>query len=611
VTVYVRKSTRRYKDRTYTNYLLVESVSTPKGPRQRTICSLGDLRPRSREEWLQLARKVEATLAGSQHLFEAPDAEVAEVVARARKSEGTPPDNPVVAVRTAEVAVERPREAGPVHVGHEYWRRLRLDEILGGTGLSPRAVKLACAMTLNRLIAPRSEHAMPEWMRQTALADIVRAPVAKLADDALYRMLDTLHGRRGVIETQLAAREQDLFGLDGTVFFYDLTSTYFEGQALHNPKAMRGYSRDSRPDCKQVVIGLVIGREGFPAAHEVFEGKTQDRQSVEQMLAVLDARVKLSEGQMVVVDRGMAFDENLQAIRARKLHYLVAARQCERDRWLADFEDADFEEILRQPSPNNPAQKKSKVWIARRETEEELHVLCRSEGRIAKDRAIRDKQEARLLADLAKLAKRIDKGRLVKERAIGEAIGRLRERYPRVARYFTIDCDTATRRLTWRRDEAKYAKAERLDGCYLLKTSRKDLRTDEAWRIYITLTRAEEAFRDMKSPLAERPIFHHLEHRVETHIFLCLLAYHLLVAIETTLERRGVFTSWGTVRDALRSHQIVTVVLPTADGGVLRIRKPSTPERQHRELYQLLGIPAEIIRPRHTWSRPNTAENSD
>ncbi len=603
--MYVRKSTRRYKDRTYTNYLLVESIATPKGPRQKVVCSLGDLSARPRTEWLRLAHKVEAALVGEQELFETADADVSAIVTRVRARAGAMPSHGggVMAVRVADVAVERPREAGPVHVGHEYWQRLGLDQILAEAGLSAHAVKLACAMTLNRLIAPRSEHAMPEWMRQTAIHDVVGVSVEMLADDALYRMLDTLHPQRAAIEQRLGARERDLFGLDGTIFFYDLTSTYFEGQAEANPKAMRGYSRDSRPDCKQVVVGLVIGREGFPAAHEIFEGKRQDRQSLDDMLAVLDARVGLVEGQMVVVDRGMAFDDNLAAIRARKLHYLIAARQSERDCWLSEFEAEDLVEVLRPCSPNNPAQKKSKVWIARQETADELLVLCKSEGRIAKDRAIREKQEGRLLADLAKLAKRIETRKLVRERAIGEAIGRLKERYPRVARYWRIECDATTKQLHVTADEIKRSKAERLDGCYLLKTDRKDLTTEEAWKIYMMLTRAEEAFRDMKSPLAERPIFHHLERRVDTHIFLCLLAYHLLVAIETTLERKGMFTSWGTVRDALRSHQVVTIVLPSSDGPVLRIRKGSTPEPHQRELYRLLGVPDQIIRPRTTWSR--------
>ncbi len=302
--------------------MLVESVSTPKGPRQKVICSLGDLRPRPREAWLRLARRVVAALAGQQELFEGPDPEVEAVVAKVRSRWASQPaaDRDVVALRTSEVTVEEAREAGPVQVGYHFWRRLELDRILAEAGLREVSVRVACAMVLNRLIAPRSEHAMPGWMRRTAIYDVVGARVKDVAEDALYRMLDRLHPQRAAIEAALARREQELFGLDGTVFVYDLTSSFFEGQALKNGKARRGYSRDSRPECTQVVVGLVVGREGFPVAHEVVAGNTVDRQSLEPMLDALGARVPLLAGQTVVVDRGMACADNLASIRARGLH---------------------------------------------------------------------------------------------------------------------------------------------------------------------------------------------------------------------------------------------------------------------------------------------------
>ena len=193
-------------------------------------------------------------------------------------------------------------------------------------------------------------------------------------------------------------------------------------------------------------------------------------------------------------------------------------------------------------------------------------MLCTSEERVEKDRAIRQKQEGRFLADLDRLQTRIEKGRLQRELAIGEAIGRLKQRYPRVARYHTISYDPTTRKLGHEPNAEKKAKAELLDGGYLLRTDRTDLSARESWLMYMTLTRAENAFRMIKTPLAERPIFHHLEHRVDTHIFLCVLAYHLLVAIETTLLNQGVHTSWATVRQTLANHEVGTIILPT-DGG--------------------------------------------
>ena len=184
-------------------------------------------------------------------------------------------------------------------------------------------------------------------------------------------------------------------------------------------------------------------------------------------------------------------------------------------------------------------------------------------------------------------------------------LGRIKERYPRVVRYYQLRFNVQTKRLTCAQDKDKMEKAEILDGSYLLKTDRNDLTADEIWRIYMTLTRAEAAFRAMKSPLAERPIFHQLERRVETHIFLCVLAYHLLVAIEKTLLDRGIHTSWWTIRQILKTHQICTIVLPTDRGKVLNIRKASKPEPEHIELYNLLGIPFEIIMPKKFWTTEN------
>ena len=613
--MYIRKSIRGYKGKTYTNYVLVESVHTAKGPRQKTVCSLGDLSPRPRAEWLKLARKIEDALVGQDDLLDAADGEVADIVRRVRarradRGEVTPAPSlsrtareALIKVDPSRVTTERHREAGPVHVGHQFWQRLGLDRILRDCGLSATAQRLACAMALNRLIAPCSEHAMPDWIRRTALADLLGVDFGGLTEDPLYGVLDKLYPHRAAIEAALVARERSLFNLDATIYLYDLTSTYFEGECARNGKAKRGYSRDHRADCKQVVVGLVVSREGFPITHEVFAGNTQDRTTLAAMLDRLAERAGLRQGATVVVDRGMAFDDNLAEITDRKLHYVVASRQPERDRWLADLEDTDgFAPVLRQPSPLNPAQKKTTIEIKTRVDGEKTYALCRSEQRIAKDRAIRTKHEGRLRADLDRLAKRVAEKKLVKAEKVNQAIGRLKERYPRVARYFDLSYDAQTATLQAQFNADKYAKAERLDGCYLIKTDRNDLSGDELWRIYILLTRAENAFRDMKSPLAERPIFHHTERRTEAHIFLCVLAYHLLIAIERTLLDQGIHSSWPTVRDTLKSHQICTIVLPADDGSCLRIRKAATPEPDVLDLYRCLDLSPRIMKPQQTWT---------
>jgi len=600
--MYLRRTTRRVGNKTYQNYLLVESVATPNGPRQRVICSLGRLAPGPKDEWLGTARRLHAALAGQTTLV--PDNQVDALVARAHP----PRRGPTAAGRGLTIDPERvtfedEREAGPVHVGHQMWRLLQLDTILAAAGLSRRAQRLTEVMTLNRLVHPASEHAMPDWIRRTALADILGTDFAPLADDALYRNLDRLHPQRVAIEQALAARERTLFNLDDTIYLYDLTSTYFEGQCPHNPQAKRGYSRDHRPDCKQVVIGLVLDRDGFPKAHEVFDGNRHDQTTVDDILTRLEERTRRRGGATVVVDRGMAFAANLAQIRARGHHYLVAARYPERGAHQDAFaDDADWTEVVRVPSPRNPGQQKTRVIIKRQTVGDEVHILCRSDARVEKDRAIRDQHEQRLLADLRKLQARVAQGRLRDPSKVQEAIGRLKERYSRVARYYAITYDAATPALSWTEHTEKKAAASALDGTYLLKTDRQDLADDEIWHLYILLTRVEAAFRALKSPLMERPIFHHLEHRVQTHIFLCVLAYHLLVAIERRCLDHGWHTSWATLREQLSTHQVATVVLPAIDGRILKIRKASTPDDVHREIYRVLQIPHEVMKPVKTWT---------
>src|SRR5436309_495933 len=603
--MYIRKTTRRYKDKTYVNHLLVESCQTPKGPRQRTICSLGSLEAAPAEDWLALAHKLQSALQGQVSLPDAP-AEIEEFRQKARK--GTKRahaavSNGAITVEPGRVDTEEMREAGPVHVGHQMWRQLGIDAILGRAGFSQRTCTLTEAMTLNRLISPLSEHAMPDWIRRTALGDIVGEDFSALYDEKLYRNLDRLHPNREPIERELAEREKTLFNLDDTVYLYDLTSTYFEGQAKANPQAKRGYSRDKRGDCKQVVVGLVLDRDGFSKAHEVFDGNIQDRSSVNAMLDALEKRTGKKPGATVIVDRGMAYDENLEQIQKRGLHYLVAGLQPERNHWLDELENDDgWEEVLRTPSPRNPFQKKTRVEIKRQQKGDVVYILCRSEGREEKDRAIRETHEAKLVRDLTKLQQRVQKGRLKKQEKIHQAIGRLMERYPRVARYYRMDYDAEQQQVSWKELADKKKVAQKLDGSYVLKTDRQDLTADEIWRTYILLTRVEDAFRDMKSPLMERPIFHHLKHRTQTHIFLCVLAYHLLAAIEHRFLQAGIHTSWWTIRQQLITHQVITIVLPMADGGVLKIRKATTPEPLHRQIYATLHIPVEVMTPVKTWA---------
>jgi len=370
--MYIRKTTRKVKDKVYENYLLVESVMTPKGPRQRTICSLGHLKPRPRKEWLLLAQKVETALKG-QLTFEEKEPEVEEILEKAKafESQVKRPEkdkgDDVVSIHTDKVQMEKAREAGPVHVGYQFWKKLKMDEILKRAGFSEKTRLLTLLMVMNRLISPSSEHKMPNWINSTALSDLLSVDLVSLNDEALYRNLDKLYPKRGIIESLLAEKEKSLFDLDDTIYLYDLTSTYFEGMCLLNPQAKRGYSRDKRFDAKQVLVGLVIDRDGFPKAHEIFSGERKDSTTLTEMLDTLERRVGKREGATVVVDRGMAFEDNISEIKEKGYHYIVATRQAERNRYLDEFEKGGFHLLLRNTSSTNPTRKKSGIFIKKME----------------------------------------------------------------------------------------------------------------------------------------------------------------------------------------------------------------------------------------------------
>lgn len=612
--MFIKRTTKTVNGIPYHNYLLVQSVKTEKGPRHQTVCSLGNLEPGPANKWREVAHKIESAIAGQLALQ--PDSTIDLIVQRARESGvlaetrtekqlTESADDKWARIDTTTVRLDDACEAGPVHVAHQMWKKLEFDDVLQAANLSERAKRLTEIEVINRLVEPGSEHSVRNWVSRTALPDIFREELPPINDTALYRNLDKLHPEREKIEQALTEKETSLFNFQSTVFLYDLTSTYFEGHCAQNAKAKHGYSRDKRSDCRQVVVGLVLNTDGFPTAHEIFDGNRVDCTTVEDMLATLDKRSGDKKGRTVVVDRGMSGKDNLAAIKAKGHHYIVASRQPEREHYLAEFECAeDWEEVIRDVSPNNQYQKKSSVTIKRIDKTDETIILCLSSGRAQKDKAIREKKEKLLLADLEKLQKRIATGTLVQEKLIHENIGRLKERYPRVARYYNIAFDSNTGKLTWPENILEKQKAEKLDGGYLLKTDRKDLTDSEIWRTYSMLTRVENAFRDMKGPLAIRPVFHQMDARVETHIFICIMAYHLLVAIEKMLQDANIFSSWETIKKELSTHQIVTVSMQADNGKTLLIRQATNPNPAQQLIYKALKTPTEIIKPVRIWCNP-------
>lgn len=599
--MFIRQAKIRRGGKIYVYHRLIESVRTAQGPRQRLVMSLGTLDlPKS--EWPLLAERIEDFLRHQQRIpfgsyqLDERALEYAERIRdkQLRNAAKTAPRGETKEVYVTESESEQVRELGLEYVADCLWRELGLDRILAGVGFSEKQCRLAEIEVIGRLVAPRSELGTVSWFGRTALGEIMDTRPGTLNEDKLYRLSDRLHRNREAIEAKLAARERELFSLDETIVLYDLTSTYFEGEAGGNEKAERGYSRDHHPAEKQVVVGLVLDGDGFPKAHEVFRGNTRDRDTLGAILDALENRLGTTGGATVVVDRGLSSEENLTLIRERGHHYIVTTRQRERGEIFPEVEPEQFRPVKH----DRHAQVSVSAQVQRRG--DEVFVLCHSSGREAKDRAIRERFATRFEEDAQRLSARVAAGRLKDPEKINQAIGRLKERYPRVARYYAVELHTdatGAPQVQWsRRDDAVEAAAER-DGTYLIRTDRSDLSEEQIWKLYVTLSRIERSFRYLKSELGLRPVFHQTTARVEGHIFISLLAYHLLRVIERRLGDQGDRRSWPTIRDILSTHQMVTIVHQCTDGSVVRLRKASTPEQVHREIYSRLGLsPPRITR---------------
>jgi transposase len=587
--MYIVPSTKRIGDKSYTYYNLVESVRTEKGPRHRVVLSLGKLDSINEDRIRLLGKLIDQRLGGQIRLLP-PEAEeqslqeeaerIAQLVIQKNsvdRDAGEPVEVDLDGIEAGEAVL-----LGPVYVGEQMWKRLGLDEILRDCGFSKRQARLAMIEVVGRLVTPRSELATSGWVGRTALSDLIGEKLQYVNKDALYRISDRLWAKRNDIESGLAAAEGKLFELEETMVLYDLTSTYFEGAAELNPKAKRGYSRDHRGDCKQLVVGMVLDEAGFPKASETWQGNTHDSATLDHMLGQLESRCGKRAGTTVVMDRGIASAENVALLSERGYHYVVAVAGSSRYRWVEEIRSSEFDHV----DTNHPS-----VEVCRRERDGQAYLLVRSEERAAKDRAIRERFSERITAELDKLAAQVTAGKVNRTKAL-ERIGRMRQRNQRASRFFVTELSGEDEKpqLTWHIDERKLGEAEALDGVYILKTDRLDLDRHRLWSLYMMLQSVDRSFRYLKSSLGIRPIFHHLERRSDGHVFISILAYHLLHAVEQMLLAHGDHRSWPTVNDELQTHRMLTISVKDAAGRNHHIRVATRPTQTQRQIYRMLKL---------------------
>jgi hypothetical protein len=479
---------------------------------------------------------------------------------------------------------------GPSLVLLQAWRSLDLDRILEEQGFSNEQAVTAKAVVLNRLIEPASEHELPNWLETTALGDLLGVHAEGWAEDRFYRINDKLLAAMPVLEAHLRTKERDLFNLDRTLLLYDLTNSYFEGTAAKNELARRSVaSKEKRSDCPLISVGVVLDAEGFIIRHKVFSGNISDCKTLMEAVADLEETGGSSKP-VVIVDGGIATDGNLRTLRECGYDYIVNGKRQTRAAFADEFMQED---AFRRIDGRGAADEKRPVFVRRIEAGDETIVLCRSAGRRNKENAIVDGAERKLIEGLEKLQSRIVRNdpRLKLDQGsslVDRAIGRLAARTTQASKLYDIEYNHEHRILRWERQE-KWDENRDLHGCYHLRSS-LDLEDKKIWKLYITLTRVEDAFRSMKSELGLHPFHHQLARRCRAHIWITVLAYHLLRWTEHSLKLSGYESTWRTLRRRLETHCYATLILEDDTGLEIHLRKPGRPNSTQRLIYALLGI---------------------
>jgi transposase len=585
--MFLRPNHRGKDGKEHTYWSLVETVRTADGPRQKTLCYLGELNSSAEARWLTTVEVFNQQ--GEAQQLKLFPSHVAP-----------PPDDPQVArVLLNKVRLERTRQFGACFLGLELWKRLELDrffeQAVDGDPADVPWSRVAALLAINRLCAPGSELAIEQrWYPSTALDDLLQVEEGKINDTRLYRCLDRILPHKTKLERHLKNRYGELFGAEFDVLLYDLTSTYVEGAAEKNPMVRRGYSRDHRPDCEQLVIALIVNNEGFPFSYETFDGNRTDVSTMETILRMVERKYGKAR-RIWVFDRGIVSEENLAAIRKREGQYLTGTPRSQMKQFEAELLKEDWTQV-------RPEVEIKKVSIPQGE---ETYILCRTSGRKEKEKAIRNRFSNSMETALKGLEKAIVKGRLKDRNKMERRLGKIQARHPQVNDLYNVALKDTVEgvRLFWQIKEDRKNWRESREGAYLLRTNLQAATAEELWSKYMQLTEAEASFRALKSELSIRPLFHQLEPRVKAHVMVAFLGYALWVTLKHLLKRRPAIVPKPSATEEnaqpmtpmkaialLSTLQSADIVLPTTDGREIRLRRITEPTAEQKLLLRQLGI---------------------
>ena len=589
-------SSRKTKGTHYT-YRLVESERVDGKVKQHTLLNLGRHFNVAKEDWKPLSHRISQILNPQSDLLtieldvvleQMAQNYAARILASCSSSRTHSATSAHYSINPDSMQLVRPRHVGVEHLALHAISQLELNQKLTALGFNRPQMAAALGNIIARMACPASERATHHWLQHSSgLGELIGYHYEDMPLERLYRISDQLWKHKDALEKHLYQQEHELFGFEETITLYDLTNTFFEGTAKANPKAHLGHSKEKRSDCPLVTLGLVLDGSGFPRRSEIFAGNVSEGSTLKEMLAGLQA----NKGSMIIMDAGIATEENIQWLSDNDYRYLVVSRKRRRD-----F-DADKAVTVKQSAGQQ-------VRVQRIHNEEtgEVELYCHSQMREKKERAIQDQFSARFETALQGIADGLHKKGCTKQYdKVLERIGRLKQKYARAAQHYTItvtrDSESVfTKAIQWKRQEKQNTQATH-PGVYCLRTNETEWDETLLWKTYTLLTDLEGVFRSLKSELGMRPVYHRTEERVSGHIFITLLAYHLVQTLRLTLKSQGIHDSWQTLREKMQNQQRVTAMFNSENGETLHIRKTTQPEPEQVKIYQALGLkglPGEI-----------------
>lgn len=592
--MFIRQTKTRssVKGDSYFTYRLVTSERVGSQVRQKTLLNLGSNFPLPKEQWPALCSCIERQHSGQKALvFETTEIEKLAAMYAGRLlaaspapvSSGGDPGGDFQEVDTNSLELSRPRSVGVEHAALSAMSWLGLEDLLTSVGMNGPQRMAAIGNIIGRMAQPASEDATYAWLKNnSSLGELVAFDFEMMPAIRLYRASDQLLRHRERIEQGLFRRIEDLFSLETTVTLYDLTNTYFEGDAAGNKKARNGHSKEKRSDCPLVTLGVILDGSGFIRRSQMFEGNVAEATTLEGMLKELNA----PKGALVIMDRGIATQKNIAWLQEHGYRYLVVSRERNRQ-----FDETQSVETL-------TAQEDTiKLQRVLSEDGQEVRLYCYSEGREQKETAINTRFAERFEAGLTKIGESLTKPHGEKKvDKITERIGRLKQKCCGIAQHYKIELtpDESGKLVTaivWQKVPKK-GTAVTHPGVYCLRSNETTWDEAKLWHTYTMLTDLEAVFRSLKSELGLRPIFHHKEERTEGHLFITVLAYQLVQVIRRQLKSHGIKLGWTSLRNILSVQQRVTASFTQRDGRTLNIRKATKAESDLQNIYTALGISA-------------------